>query len=117
MKHRKKMPLDDNASSRIVSDPVSQGTIDGLKATLEDLKMGGQMQVFNYAADPAAKTKSWVIWLKDGRYSYAWGETEQQARENWLANFASGVLRVVPAGEYTSALPTGSYLREMNGQI
>ena len=61
--------------------------------------------------------RSWVIWLKDGRYSYAWGETQADAWANWLKGFGEAVIRIVPAGEYKSALPVGHYLREMNGQI
>ena len=68
------------------------------------------------ACAPVVSLKSWVIWLKDGRYSYAWGETQEEAWGNWLKGFGEGVMRIVPAGDYKSALPSGSYLREMNGQ-
>jgi hypothetical protein len=61
--------------------------------------------------------QSWVIWLKDGRYSYAWGESQTEAWASWLKGFGEGVLRIVPAGDYKSALPIGHYLREMNGQV
>jgi hypothetical protein len=58
--------------------------------------------------------KSWVIWLRDGRYSYAWGENETVAKLNWLMAFLKGVVRIVPAGEYKSALPVELYLREIS---
>jgi hypothetical protein len=61
--------------------------------------------------------KSWVIWFKDGRYSYAWGATPDAALESWLANFKRGVRIIVYAGEYKSALPVSQYLREINGQV
>jgi hypothetical protein len=61
--------------------------------------------------------RSWVIWLKDDRYSYAWGETQEEAWGNWLKGFGEAVIRIIPAGDYKSALPIGHYLREMNGQV
>ena len=61
--------------------------------------------------------QSWVIWFVDGRYSYAWGKTEEEAKAKWLQGFSDGVVRVVPGGEYKSALPVQNYLREMNGKV
>jgi hypothetical protein len=51
---------------------------------------------------------SWVIWFKDGRYSYAWRENEAIAKFNWLKAFSEGTLRIVQ--EIRMALHSGSFV-------
>ena len=53
---------------------------------------------------------SWVVWFKDGRYTYAWGETAEEARATYLKEWEAGITRVAPAGDYPSALPITRYV-------
>lgn len=54
--------------------------------------------------------KCWVVWLKDSRYSYAWGETAPEAEMNYLRDWAEGIARVEPADSYPSQLPPMAYV-------
>lgn len=49
--------------------------------------------------------KSWVVWMKDGRYAYAWGDTAEEARASWLRMWEEGIARVAPAGEQVNQPP------------
>jgi len=54
---------------------------------------------------------SYVIWIMDGtRYTYAWGNSPEGARQQYLDNWTKGVTKVVPSSEYLDALPFNSYL-------
>jgi hypothetical protein len=53
---------------------------------------------------------SWVIWLKDGRYSYSWGATAEEARINYMKAWSDGIARVAPASEYPSQLPPHNFV-------
>jgi hypothetical protein len=115
MKPGKQMPTEDDwprgsLGEDIESVPDATGYTEPLDSRAQAAQQEGAQQ------QSKLPLQSWVIWLKDGRYSYAWGETQTDAWASWLKGFGEGVMRIVPAGEYTSGLPIGGYLREMNGQ-
>jgi hypothetical protein len=53
---------------------------------------------------------SYVIWFADGRFTYAWGETPDEALTRYLENWRCGITSVVPAETYLDALPPHRYL-------
>lgn len=62
------------------------------------------------AAAVGVGVKSWVVWLRDGRYSYAWGETAEEAKQNYLDQWGEGIARIAPASEHPSQLPPAHYV-------
>jgi hypothetical protein len=54
--------------------------------------------------------QSWVIWFNTGLYTYAWGETKEEALAKYLAIWEKGVASVVEADNYKDALPPHLYL-------
>jgi hypothetical protein len=63
------------------------------------------------------KVNSYVIWDTNGRYTYAWGTTPEEARSYYLANLERGISQVVPSSEYMDALPTHLYFPLCPGAI
>lgn len=57
---------------------------------------------------------SWVIWMKDGRYSYAWGANAEEAKVNYLKEWEEGIARVAPASEHPNQLPPMLYVPTVN---
>jgi hypothetical protein len=53
---------------------------------------------------------SYVIWFTDGRYTYAWGTSPEDALSRYLENWQRGIAKVVPAETYLDALPQHRYL-------
>lgn len=60
---------------------------------------------------------SWVIWFFDGRYAYAWGETAEAARANYLKEWSEGIDRVVPASEHPNQLPPQNYVPTVSAKL
>jgi 23S rRNA A2030 N6-methylase RlmJ len=60
---------------------------------------------------------SWVIWLRDGRYSYAWGATAEEAQRNYLKEWEQGIARVVSAAEHPNQLPPRLYVPTVNAVL
>jgi hypothetical protein len=53
---------------------------------------------------------SWVIWLKDGRYTYGWGATAEEVKANYLKEWEEGIARIAPAAEHPNQLPPRQYV-------
>lgn len=59
---------------------------------------------------PTPLLPSWVVWLKDGRYSYAWGATADEAKQNYMDQWGEGIARIAPAGEHKNLLPPQHFI-------
>ena len=57
-----------------------------------------------------SQENSYVIWLNDGMYTYAWGPTPEAALAKYLEIWAGGVQAVVESDKYKDALPPHLYL-------
>lgn len=62
------------------------------------------------SAPSTALQPSWVVWMKDGRYGYAWGANAEEARANYLKEWDDGIARVSPAADYPNQLPPRQYI-------
>jgi hypothetical protein len=55
-------------------------------------------------------TNSYIIWFRDGKYTTAWGETPELAKESYLRSWSQSIREVVSADKYVNALPLHLYL-------
>jgi hypothetical protein len=69
------------------------------------------------SAPGVALQPSWVVWLRDGRYSYAWGATEEEARINYMKEWSDGIARVTPASDHPNQLPPRQYVPTVNAVL
>lgn len=54
-------------------------------------------------------SQSYVIWLSNGKFTIAWGETPEAARAQHLRDWEKSISSVEPTTEYHNPLPRVNY--------
>lgn len=98
----------------LLSDFSSYKTV--LELAKETALRADPLAVAKAAADALGVRASWVVWFRDGRYSYAFGSTAEEARSNYLKEWAEGIARVAPAGDHPNQLPPQNYVHGFGKQ-
>ena len=60
------------------------------------------------------KENSYVVVLRDGRYSYAWGPTAKTALKSYLAEWKKGIHSIVPASEFHNPPNPSLYIKPVS---
>jgi len=62
-------------------------------------------------------SNAYLIWFKSGHFTYAWGETPEDALANYLENWKNGIAKVDPVEDYLDPPPHHLFLASPKGSI